>query len=72
MSNRTLSFIGRVDRHEESLILGAQQEKAFLKRLLGNRDPGLMHKLYGYKPVRDVFVPATRGVSGKNHVMPKN
>ena len=67
-----LNFIGRLDRREESLILGAQQEKAFLKKLLGSRDPDLIHKLYGTKKVRDVYTPATRGVSGKNPVMSKN
>ena len=72
MSNRALSFVGRLDRKEESLMMGAEQEKEFVKRLLGSRDPDLVHKLYGRKAVRDVFSPPTRGVSGTNAVMAKN
>ena len=72
MSNRALSFVGRVDKREESLMMSALQEKAFLKRLLGDRDPDLVQKLYSSKAVRDVYVPPTRGVSGKSPVMSKN
>ena len=37
MSNQALSFVGRLDKREESLVLNEQQEQAFFKRLLGNR-----------------------------------
>ena len=60
MSNQALSFIGRLDRREESL-----------ERLLGNRDRRLVKNLYGVKPVRDVYVPL-RSVNGSVVVMPKN
>ena len=69
MSNRALSFIGRLDRREESIVMG---EKAFVKRLLGNRDGQLAQRLFGMKPVRDVYCPPTRGVNGTSPVMPKN
>ena len=72
MSNRALSFIGRLDRREESIVMGALQEKAFVKRLLGNRDGQLAQRLFGMKPVRDVYCPPTRGVNGTSPVMPKN
>ena len=38
MSNQALSFIGRLDRREESFVMNQLQEQAFVKRLLGNRD----------------------------------
>ena len=40
-----LSFIGKLDKREESLALSALQEKAFLERLLGNRDRRLVNNL---------------------------
>ena len=65
-----LHFIGKVDKQEESLILSAQQEQAVLKTLLKDRDPAAYKKLYGYKRVRDVYDPPTRGSSGKYMVLP--
>jgi hypothetical protein len=65
-----LHFIGKVDRQEEALILTAQKEQAVMKTLLGTRDPQAYQSLYGYKRVRDVYDPPTRGVSGKNIVLP--
>ena len=65
-----LHFTGKVDKQEEMLILNQQQEQAVLKTLLGTRDPNLYQKLYGLKHVRDVYDPPTRGVSGKNVVLP--
>lgn len=72
MSNRALSFIGRLDRREESVIMNQQQEHAFIKRLVGGKDMQLVHRLYGSRKVRDVYVPPTRGVDGSSKVMPKN
>ena len=72
MSNRALSFIGRMDKKEESMVMTTLQEKAFMKRLFGNRDPQLVKRLYGTKRVRDVYSPPTRGVDGSAPVMPKN
>ena len=63
MSNQALSFIGRLD---------VMNQKAFLERLLGNRDRRLVHKLYGTKRVRDVYCPPTRSVDGSAPVMSKN
>ena len=71
MSNQALSFIGRLDSREESLVMNQLQERAFLERLLGNRDRRLVKKLFGEKPVRDVYVPL-RNVNGSVVVMPKN
>ena len=71
MRNQALSFIGRLDRREESLVMNQLQEQAFLERLLGNRDRRLVKNLYGEKPVRDVYVPR-RNVNGSVVVMPKN
>ena len=71
MSNRALSFIGRLDKREESIIMNHQQEAAFIKRLVGN-DMQLVHRLYGARKVRNVYVPPTRGVDGSSKVMPKN
>ena len=65
-----LHFIGKVDRQEDMLILNAEQEQAMMKTLLKGRDPHLYNKLYGYKRVRDVYDPPTRGASGKNVVLP--
>ena len=71
MSNQALSFIGRLDRREEALVMNQLQVQAFLERLLGNRDRRLVKNLYGVKPVRDVYVPL-RNVNGSVVVMPKN
>ena len=71
MSNSALSFIGRLDRREESMVLSELQEQAFVKRLLGNRGHRLVSKLYGSKRVRDVYVPP-RTVDGSSVVMPRN
>jgi hypothetical protein len=71
MSNQALSFIGRLDRREESLVLNQQQEQAFLQRLMGNRGTRLASKLFGTKRVRDVYVPP-RVVDGSAVVMPRN
>ena len=65
-----LHFIGKVDKKEEMFILNQQQEQALLKTLFKNRDPLLYKEMYGYKPVRDVWDPPTRGASGKNLVLP--
>ena len=71
MSNQALSFIGRLDRREESIVMNQLQERAFLARLLGNRDQRLVQKLFGSKRVRDVYVPPCN-VDGSVQVMPKN
>ena len=71
MSNSALSFIGRLDRREESMMLSELQEQAFVKRLLGNRGHRLVNKLYGIKRVREVYVPP-RTVDGSVVVMPRN
>ena len=65
-----LHFIGKVDRQEEMLMLNAQKEQAVLKTLLEKRDPAAYNSLYGYRRVRDVYDPPTRGQSGKNIVLP--
>ena len=69
MSNQALSFLGRLDRREESIVMNQLQESKLVARLLGNR--GLVQKLFG-KRVRDVYTPASRGVDGTAPVMPKN
>ena len=71
MSNQALSFIGRLDRREESIVMSNLQQQAFVKRLLGNRDQ-LAQKLFGSKRVRDTYSPPTRGVDGSSPVMTKN
>ena len=65
-----LHFIGKVDTQEEALMMNAQQEQALMKTLLKKRDPQAYQNLYGYRRVRDVYDPPTRGASGKNVVMP--
>ena len=65
-----LHFTGKVDRQEEMLILNVQKEQAVLKTLLQDRDPLLYKQLYGYRRVRDVHDPETRGATGKNVVLP--
>ena len=72
MSNQALSFIGKLDRREESLILSQEQEQRLIKRLLTGRDDKQYRDLFRLRTVRNVYVPPTRGVSGKNVVMPKN
>ena len=52
--------------------MNALQEKAFVQRLLGNRDPRLVNRMYGTRRVRDVYCPPTRGVDGSAPVMSKN
>jgi len=71
MSNQALSFIGRLDRREESIVMNQLQERKFINRLLGSRDSRLVNKLYGTKRVRDVYVPP-RSTNGSAKVMPKN
>ena len=72
MSNQALSFIGRLDRREESLILSRNQEERLIKRLLEDRDDHTYRDLFRMRSVRNVYTPPTRGVSGQNVVMPKN
>ena len=72
MSNQALSFIGRLDKREESIVMTQLQEKALVDRLLGNRDTRLVNKLFGTKRVRDVYVPPTRNVNGSVQVMSRN
>ena len=57
MSNQALSFIGRLDRREESIVMNQLQEQKLVDRLLGNRDRRLVNNLYGRKRVRDVYSP---------------
>ena len=68
---QALSFIGRLDRREESLVLNDMQKRAFTERLMGNRGRRLVNKLYGTKRVRNVYVPP-RVCDGSARVMPKN
>ena len=72
MSNQALSFIGRLDKREESIVMNQLQEQKLVDRLLGNRDRRLVNKLFGSKRVRDVYVPPTRNVNGTVQVMPRN
>ena len=72
MSNQALSFIGRLDKREESIVMNQLQEQKLVDRLLGNRDRRLVNKLFGPKRVRDVYVPPTRNVNGTVQVMPRN
>jgi hypothetical protein len=65
-----LHFIGKVDRPEQSFMLNEQQQQALVHTLLQGRDPALYQMLYGQRHVRDVWQPETRGVSGKNVVLP--
>jgi len=64
-----LHFLGKVDRPEQSFMMNEQQQ-ALLNTLLQGRDPQLYSKLYGQRHVRDVWQPETRGVSGRNVVLP--
>ena len=72
MSNQQLSFIGRLDRREEALVMDQLQERKFINRLIGRRDPISVRRLFANKVVRNVYVPPTRGVNGSCKVMPKN
>ena len=65
-----LHFTGKLDKQEECLILNAQKEQAVMKTLLQKRDPEAYNTLYGFRRVRDVYDPPTRGQSGKNVVLP--
>ena len=65
-----MHFIGKLDTQEEALILTAQKEQAVMKTLLEKRDPQAYNTMYGYRRVRDVYDPPTRGQSGKNVVLP--
>lgn len=67
-----LNFVGRLDRREEALILNDLQQQKFVSRLVSKRDPLLAKKLFGVKPVRNVYCPPTRGVNGSSPVMSKN
>ena len=71
-SSQQLSFIGRLDRREEALVMDHIQERKFIDRLIGRRDPVGVRKLFGQKPVRNVYTPPTRGVNGSFKVMSKN
>ena len=65
-----LHFLGWFDTKESMLMMNAQQQAALLRRLLEGRDDELLSKIYGRRPVRDVYDPVTRGQSGKNVVLP--
>ena len=65
-----LHYIGRNDTTEQAFMLSELQEQALLNSLLRGRDDSLYDKLYGTRYVRDVWQPETRGVSGRNMVMP--
>ena len=54
------------------MIVNENQEHALIKRLLEGRDGKQYRDLFRMRQVRNVYTPATRGVSGKNVVMPKN
>ena len=53
-----------------SAIMRYGKEQAVMKTLLQGRDPATYNMLYGYRRVRDVYDPPTRGASGKNVVLP--
>ena len=72
MSGNPLNFIGKLDRKEEALLMPQLQQKAFLDKLMGGRDPHLVQRMYGIKRVRDVYTPPTRGLDGSSVVMSKN
>ena len=65
-----LHFLGKVDRLEQSFLINEQQQQALMNVLLRGRDPQLYQTLYGQRHVRDVWQPETRGVSGRNVVLP--
>jgi hypothetical protein len=72
MSGNALSFIGKLDRRDEQMILSQAQEARVVGRLVGRKNPMLAQKLFGQKPVRNVYGPPTRGVDGSCKVMSKN
>ena len=72
MSNQALSFIGRLDKREESIVMNQLQEKAFLERLMGNRGRKTLDKMFGIRQVRDVYCPPSRNLNGSAKVMSKN
>ena len=63
-----LHYIGRNDRLEDAFMINAHQEQALMLTLLQGRHPSLYERMYGQRHVR----AETRGVSGKNMVMPFN
>ena len=63
-----LHYFGKNDTREQGFMLNAHQEQALLNTLLAD----LYRRLYGLRNARDVWQPETRGVSGKNMVMPFN
>ena len=65
-----LHFTGKVDRQEEMLILNNQKEQAVMKTLLKDKAPQAYNTLYGYRRVRNVYDPPTRGSTGKFMVLP--
>ena len=65
-----LHYTGKNDTKEQGFMINAHQEQAMLLTLLQGRDPDLYARLYGQRHVRDVWQRPTRGVSGKNVVMP--
>jgi hypothetical protein len=65
-----LNYLGRNDSSEHAFMLTELQEQAMLNSLLRGRDDLLYDRLYGTRYVRDVWQPETRGVSGRNMVMP--
>ena len=67
-----LHYTGKNDTKEQGFMINAHQEQALLLTLLQGRDPDLYARLYGQRHVRDVWQRPTRGVSGKNMVMPFN
>ena len=69
---RALHFIGKLDRRQDSMVLNENAQRALLDRLLVGRDPQLHDRIHGFKAVRDVYSPPTRGVDGKHKVMPRN
>ena len=70
--SRALHFIGKLDRQQDAMVLNGQAQNALVDRLLKGRDTGLHNRLYGFRPVRDIYTPPTRGVDGKHMVMPRN
>ena len=67
-----LNFVGRLDRRGGAMGLNQAQEQKLVKKLFSRRDPLIAHRMFGHKPVRDVYAPPTRGVNGSCKVMSKN
>ena len=65
-----LHYTGKNDTKEQGFMINAHQEQAMILTLLQGRDPDLYQRLYGQRHVRDVWQRPSRGVSGKNVVMP--